>query len=147
MEWSPKYLTGNALVDSEHEQIFAMVTDVIGQKFKERGEKIETVINFFVSYTLQHFSHELKLMEDSGYPEIQEHKRQHAEYMEKVNALKAKIETDPNRDISVEVGDVIADWLENHVLCSDKKMALHYRDWMKEVGNEDGFGATILMGL
>jgi len=135
MVWSSKYLTGNKIVDDDHQEIFRLVKDVIDQKYKERKEKVTAVIAFLVEYTVRHFNSEERLMAESDYPKTDEHKKQHADFVAVVSELQGKIEQDPESlDISLEVNNTIVAWLVHHVIGSDKDLADHYRTWSKSGG-------------
>ncbi|MCL2618951.1 MAG: hemerythrin family protein [Defluviitaleaceae bacterium] len=130
MLWNEKYETGNREVDDEHREIFDLVQKVIDATFKDRGEKMETIIDFLANYTIQHFNNEERLMEESGYPHTGEHKRQHAEFLEEVVKLKKKVLAEADRTANnVLINKVIVNWLTKHVLGSDMMMAAHYRKW------------------
>ena len=130
MLWSTKYLTGNKEIDNDHKEIFAMVKDIIDQNFIDRGEKITKVMEFLAQYTIRHFAREEALMKESNYPDIEEHKQQHAEFVKAIGALIEKIKTQGDTiNISIEVNDTAVGWLVSHVLGSDKKMAEYYKEW------------------
>ena len=131
MVWSSKYMTGNAIVDNDHKQIFALVKDVLDQKFDTREKKIDSVIDFLARYTAKHFDNEEKLMDECNYVKSAEHKKQHTDFLAEVGRLQAKIAKEGTKDIdiSIVVNDTVVTWLVQHVLGSDKLLADFYRDW------------------
>ena len=130
MVWNKSYETGNVEVDNEHKQLFALVQKVIDAAFTNREEKIETTMNFLADYTIKHFAHEERLMDESSYPESDMHKTQHKNFLTAFVALKERItgETDTLKS-SLDINKVIVDWLTEHVLGSDRLLANHYRKW------------------
>ena len=69
-------------------------------------------------------------MEESGYRRMPEHVKQHRDFVKTVEAFVAKIEGDlDNINLSMQVNEVIVDWLAEHVMISDKAMIDHYRKW------------------
>ncbi|MCL2839671.1 MAG: bacteriohemerythrin [Defluviitaleaceae bacterium] len=132
MMWAEAYETGNALVDNDHKEIFGLVAKVLNDAFESRKEKIDQSIQFLVSYTLQHFVNEEKLMEESGYFERKAHKEEHSGFVKRVGALQESIlEKGNSIDVSIEINKTIVDWLVDHVLGSDKKFADHYKAWKR----------------
>jgi len=130
MLWQEKYETGNTQVDEEHKEIFKLVQKVIDATFEDRGKKIETIIDFLAGYTIKHFEHEERLMLESSYPDINIHKKQHADFLDEVVKLKAKVALENNSAANnVAINKVIVNWLTSHVLGSDMVMAAHYRKW------------------
>ncbi|MCL2357169.1 MAG: hemerythrin family protein [Defluviitaleaceae bacterium] len=124
MIWDKKYETGNSQVDSEHKEIFRLVQQVCDEG---AGEAVNSTINFLTGYTLSHFKHEERLMEESNYPAVSVHKKQHEDFVKEVLALKERVanETDPFKN-NADIKKVIVNWLTDHVLGSDKLMANHY---------------------
>ena len=130
MLWNDNYLVGNEVVDNDHKEIFGMVDRLLEDDFKGRPDKIKTVVDFLVSYVARHFSNEERLMEESGYRKMGEHVKQHRDFVKTVEAFVAKIEGDlDNINLSMQVNEVIVDWLAEHVMISDKAMIDHYKKW------------------
>ena len=130
MLWNANYVTGNEIVDNDHKEIFGMVDRLLEDKFEGRPDKIRTVVGFLVDYVARHFQNEEKLMTESGYRRMVEHVKQHEAFVKTVEAFVAKIEGDlDNINLSMEVNEVIVDWLAEHVMISDKAMIDHYKKW------------------
>ena len=130
MLWSDNYLVGNELVDNDHKEIFSMVDRLLEDDFSGRPEKIKTVVGFLMDYVAKHFGNEEKLMVESSYPSTAAHIKQHAEFVKVAQSFAAKLEGNlESVDLSMEVNEVIVDWLAEHVMISDKGMINHYRKW------------------
>jgi hemerythrin len=122
MIWSEIYETGNAQVDNEHKEIFKLVQNVMDASVSG-GAKVKETMDFLAEYTVTHFKNEETLMEASGYPDMEIHKKQHAAFVAEVLALHARCNELEIRDIK----NVIVNWLTDHVLGSDKIMADYCR--------------------
>ena len=130
MLWNSNYETGNALVDSEHKEIFGMVDKLLADAFKSRTDKIKSTLDFLAGYVVRHFDHEERLMDESGYPNAGVHISQHRDFVKTVGELMERIEGNLDSiDFSLEVNKVIVDWLAEHVMGSDKALADYYRCW------------------
>jgi len=128
--WNSKYETGNKQVDSEHQEIFKRVQSVLDAAASNEDIKIEDTIDFLAGYTVDHFQHEERLMEESGYPETDLHKKQHEDFVQEVLALRERVKNEADQEKnSQDVMIVIVNWLIDHVLNSDCMMANHYRKW------------------
>ncbi len=78
--WSDDYLTGDPLVDEHHRHIFAVVNDLHDAIHDGRGRAaLEPTLTKLWEYTAMHFAVEEQLMEDSGYPDLDAHRRAHWE--------------------------------------------------------------------
>ena len=134
MVWTKSYETGNSIVDKEHKEIFALVSKVLDNAFANRKEKINASIDFLTKYVFEHFSNEERLMNESDYPETEEHKKQHSDFTQSIGKLKEKIKIEGDTmEIGIEVNETIVDWLIEHVLGSDKKLANYYKQWQNAI--------------
>ena len=132
MLWNDKYATGNTQVDDEHKQIFDLVQNVLDANFSDRSQKIETVIDFLGDYTIKHFEHEERLMDESGYPGIEIHRQQHRDFLSDFVKLRDHIlQSDDYTTNNITINKAVVGWLTNHVMGSDMAMADHYRRWSK----------------
>ena len=119
MLWNETYETGNAQVDNEHREIFRLVQNVMDASASEEEAKVEEAIDSLASYTVTHFRNEEKLMEESNYPDMPIHKKQHHDFVLEVLALRERGGEASSQDIK----KIIVNWLADHVLGSDKIMA------------------------
>jgi hemerythrin len=125
MLWNTTYETGNAQVDSEHKEIFKMVETVLDASVSNNASKVEETVDFLANYTVNHFKNEELLMEESNYPSMSVHKKQHDDFVATVLELRANLKDLTRQDIE----RVVVNWLTDHVLGSDKLMANHYRNF------------------
>jgi hemerythrin len=86
------------------------------------NEVIGQVLARVVDYTAYHFATEEKLFRQYGYPEEAEHRAEHAKLAEQANVLVQKLQADPSR-VTIATLRFLCDWLNNHILASDKKFA------------------------
>jgi len=79
-----------------------------------------STLDSLVRYTQAHFTAEERLMEQSGYPDLAAHKREHEALTEKV--LDFQRNFDAGRiGMGVEVMQFLGSWLQGHIRGSDKK--------------------------
>jgi len=89
--------------------------------------RLPEIINLLKEYTILHFSDEEKIMENCSFPEIEEHKREHEFFVKKLEDLTQKLEKDPN-SLTLEIYEFLKNWLLNHILWRDKKLAIFARE-------------------
>ena len=139
--WNSAYETGNELVDNDHKEIFELVEQVLTSSFKSRKDKVKTAIEFLANYVVRHFANEEQLMDESGYPRTDEHKKEHSDFLEVATQLYEKFlnnefslgeyenEDDDDLHFSLEINKTVVGWLTKHVMGSDRSLADHYRKW------------------
>ena len=130
LSWSPELETGNAIVDTQHREIFKLVQEVLDAASSSHGNlEIKIALGFLSKYAVNHFASEEELMAQSDYPKYAEHKEQHANF---VKAVVNFIELYKREGDSVSVVDTVNDfvigWLKEHIMTSDKAMARYYNE-------------------
>jgi len=130
MTWKENYTTKIASIDEQHKKLIDLLNYFYENiRNKSNKELIGGIISEMKAYTILHFSHEERLFNSYDYPESENHKKEHIEFIKKVNDLEAKI----NKQqiiISFEVTDFLKKWIKNHILGSDMK----YREYLLESG-------------
>ena len=118
MDWKDQYSVENALIDKQHQVLFALVNEVAEKVKTGNMPEIKGVINQLAAYTVEHFRDEEIIMKKAGYADFEDHQMIHAELIEKVQELQAKLEK--NQAVSM-VGIIrfLADWLKDHILKDD----------------------------
>lgn len=115
--------TGNAMIDSEHRQLFDAVNKLMDACGSGHGrEKIEPTLRFLVDYVDKHFAHEEQLQQQAKYPEFATHKMFHENYKRKLREIGAAIPmTGPSvgdlANLNAHVGVLIS-----HIRVADKKL-------------------------
>lgn len=115
--------TGNAMIDQEHRELFGAVNQLFDACSKGQGRAaMEAALRFLLDYVDKHFSHEERLQQTSGYPNMAAHKTFHAGYKKTLKEIAAQIPTG-----GASVGDLsklnkhIA-VLISHIRSEDKKL-------------------------
>lgn len=106
-------------IDDEHQVLFDCLDAIIISLNTTfcRSQSFEA-LEKLTEYSRTHFRVEECLMRVVGYPELEAHKRQHAFFVQKLDALRSKILTD---DISTEMVSFLTEWLLEHINLSDMR--------------------------
>lgn len=104
--------------DSQHQELFNILDQM--NKFDDSIELFDRLMK----HADAHFMLEEAYMENSEYPDIIEHKKEHAAFKQQ---LKEYIELNPvyDKDFRDEMYTFITDWLESHVFGIDKTLEKH----------------------
>jgi hemerythrin len=128
MTWNETYLTNVSEADAQHEELFRMMNDLHDSLSADRaviGEKL----NALVQFVLNHFATEEKFMQETNYPNYDQHKEAHDKLVETVGGLQAKFNSG-EAELTEEVTAFVRDWLYNHIPGTDKP----YGPYLNEKG-------------
>lgn len=121
--------TGNSLIDDQHRELIDRVNKLSEScdTSTEKNVAVQT-LDFLMDYTEFHFRAEEK-QEESGYPQLQAHKAQHAQFEKAVDELRQMLEEEegPTDAFVAAVNRNIVEWLLNHIQVCDKKVAEYIR--------------------
>ncbi|MDE7184346.1 MAG: hemerythrin family protein [Lachnospiraceae bacterium] len=127
-EFTDDYLTGIALVDAEHKELFRIV-DKANQLVKSFDElsgydNIIEILNELKEYTKEHFADEEEYMESIHYDGLSAQKRAHEAFIDKLENIGLdQIDANPQEYLQ-ELLEFLLGWLINHILYTDKKIPI-----------------------
>ncbi|GHU47861.1 hemerythrin [Clostridia bacterium] len=123
--WDKSYETGNALIDSQHQELVKAINELMTACGSGRGrDKIESTVKYVANYTEKHFSDEEKLQIKYKYPDYPNHKQLHEGFKRTVAEIGAQLVKDgPTIALVGKVNANIGGWLINHIKREDTKVA------------------------
>jgi len=127
INWNDKLSVQVDELDRQHQELVAKInvlTDAIRQG---KGDKlVGEILHGLESYAATHFDTEEKYFKKFGYPDAEAHKKEHAEFIEKVSGF-SKGKTRGELSLTIEVLQFLSDWLINHILKTDKAYVAFFR--------------------
>ena len=115
-EWTPDLSTGVPVLDEQHKAIFQWLAELESASAEQRTLFGVYVITRLKHYMREHFAAEEALMKEAGFPGLEEHLAQHAEFRAKLEELQLK---SISEDISTDTVRFLNYWLTNHIAKSD----------------------------
>ena len=128
MKWDEKYSVNIEIIDKQHKRLFELIEnfyDALKQKQIKRG--MSEILEGLTEYSIYHFQTEEALMEQHRYPNYQQHRAIHAQFIEKVGEFRSRFESGQLL-IPIEVANFLKDWLSNHILGTDKQFSPFLRE-------------------
>ncbi len=130
--WNDSYSVSVAAMDNQHKKIFDLINQLHTAMSAGKGkEVINPVLDEMLNYTKTHFTAEEKVLEKYNYPGLDEQKKQHAIYIQKVAEMQEKAKNG-SLTLSLEASQFLKDWLLNHILVIDKR----YAEFLNEKGEK-----------
>lgn len=127
-ELTDDLLTGNALIDSEHRELFAAVNNLIDACAQGKGrDQIQKTVQFLGDYVAKHFRDEEGLQTKSNYPGYPAHKQFHDGYRRKLaETTQVLTREGPSVKALGDLNGVVA-ILVSHIRTEDKRLARHIK--------------------
>ncbi len=127
-EWSEDYSVRIASIDEQHKQLVQMLNDLYaGMMNNSSREAASATLKGLTEYTVTHFAYEEKLFRQHGYPQSEEHVREHQALVQAVVEFEEKF-TAGEASINMELMNFLKNWLIKHILGSDKQYSRFLRD-------------------
>jgi len=118
-EWSDKYSVNIKEIDQEHKQLVDMLNMLYASMKSGHGsEVVGPILTKMVQYAATHFVSEEKHMITYGFHGYAEHKAEHEAFIAKAYELLDRHQH--STAISIETGYFLRDWLQNHIMGTDK---------------------------
>ncbi|MBM6723104.1 MULTISPECIES: bacteriohemerythrin [Oscillospiraceae] len=127
-ELTDDLLTGNALIDSEHRELFAAVNNLMDACTQGKGrDQIQKTVQFLGDYVAKHFRDEEGLQTKSNYPGYPAHKQFHDGYRRKLaETTQVLTREGPSVKALGDLNGVVA-ILVSHIRTEDKRLARHIK--------------------
>lgn len=117
LEWSDSYQLGNAEIDAQHAQLFAMANAFL----QAQGKAAQTLCAMkLYKHTREHFKLEEDEMRRLKLPGLQQHIDWHNGMISRLNAISASIENDSLRP--QDLAHLMTDWAQKHILVQDAEL-------------------------
>jgi hemerythrin len=121
ISWTDKFSVGYESLDNQHMKIIQLINTLIDHRdMPINSEVMEDIIGELLKYSSQHLEYEENLLQSLEYPEYQEHKKLHAEYVETIAGY--TIEAINTKVIKTPVFlNFLKYWWAEHILKEDMK--------------------------
>lgn len=133
-KWKDAYNTNISTIDEQHKKLFAignkLYNIILVNDAFDHFDEIKRVIDELKDYTIYHFNYEEEMMEKLGYDKIDEHKIQHAAFVNRIRKFGDDDIDSQQKETIMTIINFIADWISSHIVKSD----LQYRDYFISKG-------------
>ena len=119
--WNDSFSVGIKQIDDQHRKLLGLVNSLFDAMKEGKGKDIMgDILTDLITYTVFHFSTEEIYFKKYRYPDSSKHKQEHRYLTEKATDLKEKFDKG-EAIITVEVMQFLKDWLNNHILRTDRQ--------------------------
>lgn len=125
--WGHSLEVGVKEIDTQHEKLVQLINGLHDHMLAgDAGDIMGKVLDRVIEYTGFHFGTEERLMGQHAYPGAQAHKSEHQKLVRTALDLQTKVKSGQTH-ITMETMKFLKDWLQHHIMESDKSFASHLK--------------------
>ena len=119
--WSDSLSLNIEELDKQHRKFLEIVNDLLDAMKENKAKTFQSeIIDQLISYAFYHFSKEERYLSKSSYPHIDQHKKEHEAFVDKI--IKFKKDYDAHKiTLTLEMINFMNNWWINHIKVSDRK--------------------------
>lgn len=123
IQWDNSLSVNIVEIDRQHQKLVGMINELDDAMRQGKGkDALGKIVNGLVAYAGTHFKTEENYFDRFGYPDTNNHKKEHSAFTAKVSKFKDGF-TKGEFGLSIEVMNFMSDWLRGHIKGADKKYA------------------------
>ncbi len=119
--WTSDLAVGVDLIDAQHKELIDKMNELDrAVRFSRGVPKIIKTLDFLIEYADFHFGTEEKNMVEMGYPQVEYHKGQHAEFVTTIKDLEMDFEEEgATQALAESINTFMFNWLVKHIKTVD----------------------------
>ena len=121
--WDSSFETGISEVDSQHLRLVEIINSLVDAIGHADKNTLKGIVEQLKEYAQYHFRTEEKIMEEAGYPEIAEHRDEHAQFVDQILLFDLDVIL-ASEGLAWDMLHFLRGWLTNHILVVDKRFAV-----------------------
>ena len=128
VKWDGSLVMGIETVDVQHEELFRVINSMFDKMVKGRDKHaLVEGLDSLRSYVKYHFRTEEALMDKYDYPGLDDHRREHEIFAERMD-LYAERPLEQSIQTLEEMQTFLLNWLVKHIQRADRKYADYFRE-------------------
>lgn len=127
MQWTEMAAIDGDAVDEQHRGLFEAVNtfhEAVAGGHEQAA--VARTLDLLLAYGERHFAEEERLLAASAYPRLDQHRRQHQQFLEQITAFQQQL-TKSGSGIGHSMSPFLGSWLVNHIMVSDRAYAVFLR--------------------
>lgn len=107
-------------VDKQHHHLVDLVNKLHRAMRNRQGKVVMgSILNELATYTVNHFADEERMMQEAGFKNLVEHRKEHEKLVQSVVDFKKQFE-EGRATVSLDLMNFLSDWLINHIKKVDR---------------------------
>lgn len=129
--WRDELSVGVEQIDAQHKELLQQFDQLLSACRQGKGsEEVLHLLDFLDEYVVTHFHDEEQLQKQSGFPDFDQHHREHQAFVAKLEELKNRMHNDGSvlLDHVLDANKMLLDWLIRHISVRDRAVGKHLKD-------------------
>ena len=132
ISWGPQLVLGMDNIDEQHKELVSLLNQLHkAMKLKKGSQTSVEVLNRLFDYTQYHFKTEEEMFSLYDYPEALVHTEIHDRLKAKVASFKKDFD-DGKLSLTMDLMDMLTDWLQHHIMETDRKYVSFLKQAMEK---------------
>ena len=123
MQWNSNLVLNIPTIDKQHQVLVKWMNLFHDKHLNGNVDDAILALQSLAKYCVLHFEDEEKMMESHNYADFEAHKATHEALLNQVTHLVDEYIKSPNRLNGDRMGAFLKNWLQNHILGTDKSYA------------------------
>ena len=108
-------------IDNQHQKLIEIINSLYDAFMNQAlSERVNEIIKDLTDYAGYHFTTEEKYFDRFNYEKTQEHKKEHKDFVNKLEDFKAKADRNP-KALTYEMMTFLRNWLQDHIKGTDRQ--------------------------
>ncbi len=124
VQWDEAYTVHVQGMDDQHKRLLEIINDLhealMAEDRDDLADAKEKAIKSLEVYLIEHFSKEEEYMLSIGYPGLDQHQKEHQNFLQRVEKHKDGLRSIDGL-LPTEVMKILVTWLHDHLLGEDQK--------------------------
>lgn len=129
IKWDERYRLGFEMIDSQHQEIFRLFDQVSTRlETQDYHGMVDQIVRFLDEYIVYHFSQEEEFQEFVGYPQVEEHRVFHQQFIAEFERYKQSLKGNGPPMNAIRGLNMLADWLVEHIQKEDYRLVRYIKE-------------------
>jgi hemerythrin len=121
IEWKDEFNTGIKEIDNQHRGLFDIINKLTStNRIDPEGRYFFITFSKLIDYARLHFLTEERYMRDAGYSNLDEHQKEHGNFLAAVTNMLQKLENKVPQTEN-DILTFLKEWYQEHILGSDRE--------------------------
>ena len=135
IEFTADLMTNIEIIDKQHKALIKCINEIVAMGTDAANkDAVDRHLLFLGNYVIKHFHDEEQVQIEVGYPQYEQHRQMHQDFVESYKTFLAQYKIDgPSVNFMLQLNRAVVRWILQHIKESDLDLAYYIREKAKTV--------------